>query len=233
VVQAQFICLAHSKKYSNRCVAGVRLDTGEWIRPISKEKHGELTQAQLKLADGGEPQNFDVISACLGQHCPVKNQPENWRVQNSPWKLVSRPAPMERAAVLKKALFRESVLFGNTTDRVAYCVFEKAPAKESLVLAKPSHPRWTVKRTLTWKKQLRVTFGLGPVNYDLAVTDIPYDDMLKDLELGEYSSEQLGIRNENAIYFTISLGEPLDNGFCFKLVAAVLQLPNGWPSLDE
>jgi hypothetical protein len=232
VVQAQFICLAHSKKYSNRCVAGVRLDTGEWIRPISKEKHGELTQAQLKLAEGGEPQNFDVISAWLGDHVPVKNQPENWRIYNSPWRLVCRPAAIAHAAILKKALFRESVLFGNTADRVAYQVFETAPAKESLVLAKPIHPRWTVKRTQTWKKQLRVRFGLGSANYNLAVTDIPYDDKLKELELGEYSSEQLGIRKEDSVYFTISLGEPLDNGYCYKLVAAVLQLPNGWPSLE-
>lgn len=230
--QVQFICLAHSKKYSQRCVAGVRIDTAEWIRPVSREKHGELTPLQLKLADGGEPHNFDLISAWLGEHVPVKNQPENWRIQNSPWRLVCRPASVEHAAVLKKVLFRGSILFGNTTDRAAFHVFEAAPAKESLVLAKPAHPRWIVKRTLTWKKQLRVSFGLGSVTYDLAVTDIPYDDKLKELELGEYSSEQLGIPNENTIYFTISLGEPLDNGFCFKLVAAVLQLPAGWPSLE-
>ena len=143
-----------------------------------------------------------------------------------------RPAPVEHATILKKALFRGSILFGNTADRVPYSAFETDPAKESLVLAKPAHPRWTAKRTLTWKKQLRVSFGLGSAKYDLAVTDIPYDDKLKELELGEYSSEQLGIQNENGIYFTISLGEPLDNGYCFKLVAAVLQLPNGWPSLE-
>jgi hypothetical protein len=232
VQRVQFICLAHSKKYSERCIAGVRVDTGEWIRPISREKHGELTPKQLKLADGGEPRNFDVISAWLGEHVPVKNQPENWGIQNSPWRLVCRPAPIEHAAILKRALFRGSVLFGNTADRVAYKVFESAPAKESLVLAKPAHSRWIVRRTLTWKKQLRVSFGLGSENYDLAVTDIPYDDKLKELELGEYSSEQLGIQNDNAIYFTISLGEPLDNGYCFKLVAAVLQLPDGWPSLE-
>jgi len=232
VPQVQFICLAHSKKYSERCVAGVRIDTAEWIRPISREKHGELTPAQLKLADGGEPRNFDVISAWLGERVPVKNQPENWRIQNSPWRLVCRPAPVEHATILKKALFRGSVLFGNTVDRVSYRVFETDPAKESLVLAKPVHPRWTVKRTLTWKKQLRVSFALGSSTYDLAVTDIPYDDKLKELELGEYSSEELGIQDDNAIYFTISLGEPLDNGYCFKLVAAVLQLPNGWPSLE-
>lgn len=230
--QVQFICLAHSKKYAERCVAGLRVDNGEWVRPVSREEHGELTPRQLRLADGGEPQNFDVISAAFAERVPLKNQPENWRIQNWPWKLVCRPGPAQYAGVLRKALFRGTVLFGNTADRVHYGVFEAAPAKESLVLVKPAHPRWTVKRTLTWKKQLRVNFGLGPVNYNLAVTDIPYDEKLKELELGEYPSEKLGILNENTLYFTVSLGEPFENGNCFKLVAAVLQLPIGWPSLE-
>jgi hypothetical protein len=231
VQQVQFICLAHSKKYSERCVAGVRLDTGEWIRPISKEEHGELSFSDIRLSSGGAPQNFDIISAILDKHLPVKNQPENWRIQKSPWRLVCRPLPKEHVGLLRQTLFRGSILFGNTSDRVAFAEFETAPAKESLLLAKPVHPRWIVKRTLTWKKQLRVHFHLDSVPYDLVVTDIPYDDMLKDLSLGEYSSAQLGIRDENALYFTISLGEPFNN-YCYKLVAAVLQLPKGWPSLE-
>jgi len=232
VPPVHFICLAHSRKYSKRCVAGVRLDTGEWIRPLSREKHGELSPSQIQLATHGDPQLLDVVSAWLGEHVPVKNQPENWRIQKSPWKLVSRPAASEHATLLKKVLFRDSVLFGNTSDRVAYRTFETAPARESLVLAKPRQPRWTVKRTLTWRKQLRVNFQLGNVTYDLAVTDIPYDDKLKGMPLGEYSSEQVGVNDEGALYFTVSLGEPLDNGYCFKLVAAVLELPPGWPSLE-
>lgn len=230
--RVDFICLAHSKKYSERCVAGLRIDTGEWLRPVSRERHGELKPAQLKLAGGGEPRNFDLLSAWMGDRVPLKNQPENWRIQNSPWKLLHRPAPAGHAAALRKVLFRGSALFGNTFDRVNIQAFDKVPAKESLVLVKPDRPQWIVRRTLTWKKQLRVRFGLGSVTYDLAVTDIPYDDKLKDLELGEYSSEQIGIPDDEAIYFTVSLGEPFENGFCFKLVAAVLQLPDGWPPLE-
>ena len=228
----QFICLAHSKKYSERCVAGLLLDSGAWIRPISRKKHGELPPAQMLLTNNTELRNFDIVGAMLAEHAPMKNQPENWRIQPSPWNLISRPAPAEQAALLRKALFHGPALFGNTLDRVAIQVFERTPATESLVLTKPESPRWTVRRTVTWKKQMRVKFLLGSVIYDLAVTDIPYDDKLKDMDLGEYSSEQLGIRNESSLYFTISLGEPLDNGWCYKLVAAVLQLPTGWPSLQ-
>jgi hypothetical protein len=208
------------------------LDTGKWLRPISREKHGELSPSQVKLSNDGDPQPFDIICASLAEHIPVKNQPENRRIQNHPWKLISRPAPAEHSRLFKDALFRGPVLFGNTSDRVAYQTFEKVPATESLVLIKPERPRWTARRTLTWKKQLRANFCLGSVPYDLAVTDIPYDGMLRELPLGEYSSEQLGIQKESEMYFTVSLGEPLDNGYCFKLAAAVLELPTCWPSLE-
>ncbi len=231
--QVEFICLANSKKHGKRCVAGARLDTGEWIRPISEEKHGELSPSDVRLSSGGTPQKFDVISAILDKHLPVKNQPENWSVRNSPWRLVCRPLPKHYATLLKKMLFRGSILFGNTLDKVAYHEFETTPAKESLLLAKPVHPRWVVRRNPRkyWEKQLRVNFRLGSVPYDLAVTDISSKEMLKGRPLGKYSSAQLGIHDETALYFTISLGEPYD-GYCFKLVAAVLQLPNGWPSLE-
>ena len=227
-----FICLAHSKKYAKRCVAGLRLDTGKWIRPISREKHGELTPAQVRLSNSSDPQHFDILCISLAFHVPARNQPENWRIQNNPWKLISRPAGFEHAGLLKSTLHRNPVLFGNTSDRVAYQTFEKTPATESLILIKPERPHWIVRRTLTWKKQLRVQFHLGSTAYDFAVTDIPYDEKLKDLSLGEYSSEHLGIESDSDIYFTVSLGEPLDNGLCYKLVAAVLRLPAGWPTIE-
>lgn len=232
MVRVTFLCLANSKQFSERCIAGVRLDTGDWIRPMSREKHGELTLSQIKLTNGGDPQLFDLVRASLAEHVPVKNQPENWRIQKSPWELVSRPAPSEHAKLLQSVLFRDTVLFGNTSDRVAFRIFDTAPAKESLVLVRPQRLRWLVIRTLTWKRQLRANFCLAATSYSLAVTDIRYEQKVNSLELGEYSSEQLGILDESRLYFTISLGEPLDNGFCFKLVAAVLELPTGWPPLD-
>lgn len=37
------LCLAYSRKYSARCVAGIRLDTLEWVRPVSATDHGALS----------------------------------------------------------------------------------------------------------------------------------------------------------------------------------------------
>jgi len=201
---------------------------------MSREKHGELTLSQMKLTNGGDPQLFDLVRASLAEHVPVKNQPENWRIQKSPWELVSRPAPSEYAELLQAVLFRGTVLLGNTSDRVAFKIFDTASAKESLVLVRPQRVPWLVIRTLTWKRQLRANFCLAAASYSLAVTDIRYEQKVNSLELGEYSSEQLGILDESRLYFTVSLGEPLDNG----IASSLLQLfwscqPAGLRSIEK
>jgi hypothetical protein len=74
-------CLANSKKLSERCITGVRVDTGDWIRPIRREKHGELTLSQIGLTNSGDPQLFDFVRASLAEHVPAQNQRENRRIQ--------------------------------------------------------------------------------------------------------------------------------------------------------
>jgi hypothetical protein len=31
----EIVCLANSRKHNNKCVAGLNLKTGQWIRPIT------------------------------------------------------------------------------------------------------------------------------------------------------------------------------------------------------
>jgi hypothetical protein len=57
------VCLANSRKYSGRCIAGLELNgsqPGAWIRPVSSAPKGEL-QFEHLYHDGGEPQVLDVI----------------------------------------------------------------------------------------------------------------------------------------------------------------------------
>jgi hypothetical protein len=74
-------CLANSKKLSERCTAGVRVDTGDWIRPKRREKHGELTLSQIDLANGGDPQLLDLLRVSPAEHVSVQNRRENKRIQ--------------------------------------------------------------------------------------------------------------------------------------------------------
>ena len=77
----KLIILAASAKYNNFCVAGVDIDTGAWIRPISEKL--ELEEAvpleDLKYPDGSRVELLDVVEIKFSDRSannPI--QPENF-----------------------------------------------------------------------------------------------------------------------------------------------------------
>jgi hypothetical protein len=60
------------------------------------------------------------------------------------------------------------------------------------------------------------------------VTDPPFEQRVKSLPAGGYSLQDLGIVREDRMLFCVSLGEPFNDGNCYKLVAGVLILPKNW-----
>jgi hypothetical protein len=216
------ICLANSYKWHSRCLAGLRVDGGGWVRPVSDREHGELQYSQYRLPDHSEPHLFDVIRVGLSRRQPLPHQPENWLVDDSAWTLLERPASADRAPVVSAAVFGGSLLFGNKGRSVPQAQFSNRPARESLVLVQPSHIRWyTEFNTYQLCNMPRVSFQLGDIPYDLPLTDPTYAGPLQRRDEGDYRSSDLGIPEDGTILFTISLGDPLD-GICYKLVAAVV-----------
>ena len=55
------ICLANSYKNGCRCIAGLRVDRGGWVRPVSGRPEGELEPRHYLLDDGSEPGLLDVL----------------------------------------------------------------------------------------------------------------------------------------------------------------------------
>src|ERR1022692_1954860 len=97
------ICLANSYKWHSRCLAGLRVDGGGWVRPVSDREHGELQYSQYRLPDHSEPHLFDVIRVGLSHRQPTPHQPENWLVNNSAWALLERPASVDHVHVVSAA----------------------------------------------------------------------------------------------------------------------------------
>ena len=80
----KLVILAESAKYNNFCVAGIDIDTGEWIRPISEKT--ELEEAvpldDLKYPDGSRVELLDVVEIKFSDRSannPI--QPENFFLQ--------------------------------------------------------------------------------------------------------------------------------------------------------
>lgn len=73
----RMICLANSRKIGGRCVAGIDVNTGEWVRPV-RDNGGALTLDDISYEDGTIPRVLDIIDVPVSERQPLYYQPENW-----------------------------------------------------------------------------------------------------------------------------------------------------------
>lgn len=204
----ELLCLAYSRKYSARCVAGLRLDTLDWIRPVSGEEHGALAAADCRLDAGRPPRPLDLIDVPLRRRAPERHQPENWIVGDRRWKLVEE-LPVDAAAeYLDEVITDGPDLLEDTDDSLDWDWIQANGVDESLAVVRV-RPRF---RLNPWGK-LRASFELRNANYDLAVTDVaPWVAAVRDSG---------GFAPRKDWYLTISLGERFDRkNRAYKLIAA-------------
>jgi len=92
----KIICLANSWKLDERCIAGIDLNTGKWVRPVCDNQYpedGRIPEC-IRLIEGREPELLDVLEIPLadtgkdfGFEC------ENLSVLDGDWKCVGRRQP--------------------------------------------------------------------------------------------------------------------------------------------
>jgi hypothetical protein len=226
----EMICLANSRKYSGRCVAGLKTDGTGWIRPVGNNLHKILLPKHYRLTDGTEAGVLDVLRMDVVEPQPERHHPENWLISGARWTLLSRPAPRDAVPILRAHLTRGPDLLGGQTDRLPYQHFARFPAAASLALVYPHSLRWSITVTPPNKRRTRTLFLLNGAEYDLAVTDPEWEHRLHHLGPGIYPRDAAaGVRADDRLLFTVSLSEPLGQGqWCYKLVAAVFVVPTAW-----
>ena len=230
------MCLANSTKLSGRCVAGIQTGGEGWIRVVSRSSSGTLSRSHYTLTKGRQLALFDVVEAEVARARPEPHQPENWVLGREgwglidwflgppSWKLIEKVSGAEALPILEKSLFFSPDLLGDNGDRVSYSNFSQNPAAASLTLVEPLNVLWRITQSHRGRRQTRAGFALGGRSFDLPVTDPEWEQRLSFLPIGVHSSEEAGISRTDRVFLTISLGEPFD-GECYKLVAAVIVLP--------
>ena len=217
------ICLANSKKYQGRCIAGLRTDGSGWVRPVAPGGNGALHPGQYLLSNGTQPELLDVIRVGAACPQPAPHQPENWLVDRTRWELLARPAPAEHGALLQAACVSGPALFGNCGDRVNYGALKLGLASASLALVVPENLCWNIGTNSRGGRQAKAGFTLCGAAYNLSVTDPVWLSRLDSLPPGRHPASAAGIAPGEHVLFTVSLGEPTDwDNCCYKLVAAVL-----------
>ena len=76
--------LTKSSKHGGFCVAGVDLDTGEWIRLVSDDEqtHGALSRRDIAYEDRSICTPLDVVLVDVVEEAPLPHQPENYLIDS-------------------------------------------------------------------------------------------------------------------------------------------------------
>ncbi|CAM3031186.1 dual OB domain-containing protein [Vibrio rarus] len=203
ITSRTLVVLANSVKHHQCCVAGKCLDTKEWIRPVANAHGAELTQQQASVTNPyGVYQVKPLQKVKMGfeQAVPLKNQPENYLINNVRWTQQYKISPAD----LHQFLDTPASLWG-VGDRVDYQAIVRGQITigNSLQLIK-------VEDLLLYiddYERRRASFSYNGIEYNLAVTDPSFNRYVND------QSDLIGI-------LCISLGEEF-HGNCYKLVAAI------------
>lgn len=94
----RLVVLANSWKHGDWCLAGIDLDTGKWVRPVTTLNDGRVPKDTMKL-DGCFPALLDVLEIPLDATGPDYDfESENRTILPGPWrhKGTLRPEDLRR-----------------------------------------------------------------------------------------------------------------------------------------
>ena len=228
----QLIFLANSRKLSGRCIAGKEIasdDVAKWVRPVSARKNEEVSEYERQYPDGSDPKVLDIIDIPLLKPHRRGHQTENWLLDpdyywekrgEMSWddlgRIVDPIGPLwdnSSSTWNGKSDRITAGLTASLTDSLRLIYVDRA----TLSVFAPGRDFGNLKR------RVQARFQHLSHEYRLWITDPVYEKRYlqrpdQDYELGE-------------CYLTISIGEPMNDGSCYKLVAAIIERNIGHQTL--
>ena len=231
----EMLCLANSRKRGGRCVAGIDLKTGRWIRPVSARHEGSLSENHYLIGYGETEEDslvpvgynpqwaapFDLIRLAVRQPYPLPHHPEDWLLDERKfsipekrqyWELISRGMKEAYISLLKAEVEKSGtgLILGGQETKIPYAQFSHTPAESSLALIKLDSATAVVKQHPEKpRKQLRLRFSHKGVAYAFPLTDSALDATLETSPIGEYPIRSLG-KDPSRLYGVVSLSEPFN-----------------------
>lgn len=217
------ITSGHWNHSDTSVVAGVRLDTGGWIRPVSSDAGEALLREQYETACGHVTEPLDTIRLNLKRQRPKYNQPENWVIGNEPWEFLGTELGKPQVLAINAALQREGYIFSDPETWTSKRELKERPVFWSLTLIQPSQLDFWIKNRDS-DPQPRAEFVFNGNRYDLPITDPSWRTPVKSGEMDSLPSPDI-VDADKEILFTISLGEAFERR-CYKIVAAIFTMPS-------
>jgi hypothetical protein len=230
---------------NGHCIAGIDIDSGEWVRPVSAYSYGELGSREITVRDHETQiprlmRPLDVVHLGLDRQAGHVGQPENWILKPRPGALpqavlnqgANDESTCKRVRSLAEQSSSWSLLLGTLGKEISHKQIEKDPISQSLCVIRPKNLTW-VRSTKFNSNQPRIEgwfdFGGRNIRYYLSLTDIAWEAKLLELTTDSHTLDASAVPGAEAhleILLTISLGDLFDKTGChYKLIAGVLLLP--------
>ena len=219
------VCLANSRKYNGRCIAGKEISSGgrvgSWIRPVSSRPSEEVPEYACKYEDGSNLALLDIVEVSLLRACPKNYQQENWLLSpNFYWKKVGRVNRYGLRGLtdpVSPLWINGNSSYNGTNDRISGMEIDSVTdslrfirlRELELEVYSPGAAFGNLKR------RVQGHFHYGGDDYSFWVTDLEYEQKYLEKPDGTYSVGDC--------FLTISLGEPHRDGYSYKLIAAIIE----------
>jgi len=216
----RLLVLASSKKLAGRCLAGISLETGKWVRPVSSLGGEALGIADCGI-EGRYPRLLEIVRLETLEACPLAHQPENVLIPKQPWLLEPELAPRRVIEILSDHLEHGPDLLGSTARIFDAQACLAAPVKASLAIVEPQALSLENEQ-VPWRDGSRqwAHFRLGGASHSLTISDFVIGPRLKRKPFGSYRLGDLEIPSIRRPLITVSLAGAYDDRH-YKLAAAL------------
>ncbi|WP_428075292.1 dual OB domain-containing protein [Candidatus Avelusimicrobium luingense] len=211
-MKKEILLLAKSPKNLKLCVVGLDLETGTFVRLLSKIG-SELMPNHLRCSNGIDAEVLDVVEVDFLAPAPSFCHQEDWRINTDiPFKYLCPFGVND----LKGILSTDPFIFGNTN--YALSLGEAKVVTKSILLVKITDIQNTISVSLTTRKiRNKLFFNYkGRAYADFAITDFKY----------RHSRSKISYKEALAV---MTLANPIDtysqeHGLCYKFIAQLFPL---------
>ena len=225
VTVKRLVCLANSRMPGGSCVAGRILEShgrpGPWVRPVSGRENEGVAPRASRYVDGGTPSLLDVMDVPVLNALPRGHQQENWLLDlNRRWAKMGSV----RVADLPEWTDEPETLWVNGC-KTSQGQNDKVKASDadslgnSLCLIKVDLTICVFDQYNSWTRSTRrrtqARFRYRGTDYWMWLTDPGYEVAYKQRSEGTYPLGEC--------YVTVSLSGVNDDGYAYKLAAAIIE----------
>jgi hypothetical protein len=198
-------------------VAGLRLDTGGWIRPVSDTSGSALIESQYTTESGHSPSPLDTVRVPVSTQRPKYNQPENWIISGDDWELLTTDLDQKQILSLNTAIQLKGPVICDHRSSIPKHEITDGFVPRSLTILSPNSVTFYINERDD-RPQPRAEFTFDGVKYDFPITDTDWRDKV-DSGIDTLPSPD-HVDDDKELLFTISLGEEFDRE-CYKMIAGI------------